>query len=385
VIEHVKRPLPLAAAACLLSLVALPALGAGASSPSVVAHSSTGPLSASTTLLGFGSGTVGDIFGPQDVTLTNTGTTTDTVTGFTYAGADPDDFVEIDQCGALASGQSCVVQFYFVPGALGPRQATASPVDGSVSPPVITLDGTGTEGYYETTTQGALYTHGDAQGFGGQSGTPLTAPIVGMAATGDGGGYWLVASDGGIFTFGDAGYLGSTGGIRLNKPIVGMAATLDAGGYWLVASDGGIFTFGDAPYLGSTGGIVLNKPIVGMAATPDGGGYWLVASDGGIFTFGDANFYGSTGGIVLNKPVVGMAATPDGGGYWLMAADGGIFTFGDAPFDGSSAGASASSFVGIAGDGPPTLQAFLGVPAVRPDVAALERTRLRGSWPMGRS
>jgi hypothetical protein len=86
----------------------------------------------------------------------------------------------------------------------------------------------------------------------------------------------------------------------LNAPVVGMAATPDGGGYWLVASDGGVFTFGDAGFYGSEGGHPLNKPIVGMAATPDGGGYWLVASDGGIFSFGDASFYGSEGGVPLN-------------------------------------------------------------------------------------
>ena len=135
-----------------------------------------------------------------------------------------------------------------------------------------------------------------------------------------------------------AGYYGSTGGLHLNKPIVGMAATPDGGGYWLVASDGGVFSFGDATFYGSTGGFTLNKPIVGMATTPDGGGYWLVASDGGVFSFGDATFYGSTGSMVLNKPIVGMAATPDGGGYWLVASDGGVFSFGDATFYGSTGG-----------------------------------------------
>ena len=44
-------------------------------------------------------------------------------------------------------------------------------------------------------------------------------------------------------------FYGSTGAIHLNQPIVGMAATPDGGGYWLVASDGGIFTFGDAALL----------------------------------------------------------------------------------------------------------------------------------------
>ena len=60
-----------------------------------------------------------------------------------------------------------------------------------------------------------------------------------------------MASDGGIFSFGDAQFYGSTGDIHLNQPIVGMAATPDGGGYWLVASDGGIFAYGDAAFSGS--------------------------------------------------------------------------------------------------------------------------------------
>ena len=248
-------------------------------------------------------------------------------------------------------------------------------------------------------------------------------------------GYWLVASDGGIFTFGDAGFYGSAGSTALNQPIVGMAATPDGGG--LLA--GGLRrrhlhlrrrrastarraactstspssawpppptaratgswppTAGSSPsatprFYGSTGGIRLNDPIVGMAATPDGKGYWLVASDGGIFTFGDAGFYGSTGGITSTSPssawpppptagatgswrptaasspsatpastarraactstspIVGMAATPDGEGYWLVASDGGIFTFGDAGFYGSAGSLRLNEpIVGMAG------------------------------------
>jgi hypothetical protein len=60
-----------------------------------------------------------------------------------------------------------------------------------------------------------------------------------------------------------------------------------------------------------------------------------------------------------------MAATPSGNGYWLVASDGGIFAYGDAPFDGTTAGTATSSVVAIAGDGPPTLQAYLGIPALR--------------------
>ena len=164
----------------------------------------------------------------------------------------------------------------------------------------------------------------------------LNSPIVGLAATPDGGGYWLAAADGGIFAFGDAGFSGSMGAKALNSPIVGLAATPDGGGYWLAAADGGIFAFGDAGFSGSMGAVALNRPVVGLATTPDGGGYWLVAADGGVFSYGDATFFGSTGALTLNRPIVGLAATPDGRGYWLAAADGGVFTYGDAPYQGSA-------------------------------------------------
>jgi hypothetical protein len=197
-------------------------------------------------------------------------------------------------------------------------------------------------GYWLVASDGGIFSFGDARFHGSTGGLALNQPIVGMAATPDGGGYWLVASDGGIFSFGDARFYGSTGDLALNRPIVGMAATPDGGGYWLVASDGGIFSFGDARFYGSTGGQPLNAPIVGMAPAP-AGGYWLVASDGGIFTFGAAQFYGSTGGRQLNAPIVGMAAGPEGSGYWLVASDGGVFPFGDVQFYGSEGGAALTA------------------------------------------
>jgi hypothetical protein len=137
----------------------------------------------------------------------------------------------------------------------------------------------------------------------------LNAPIEGITAS-QIDTAWMVASDGGVFGVDGAPFYGSMGGRALNAPMVGMAATPDGGGYWLVASDGGIFSFGDAAFDGSMGGLRLNAPVVGVTATPDGGGYWLVASDGGVFSFGDAVFLGSMGGQHLNAPIVGIAAAP---------------------------------------------------------------------------
>ena len=207
-------------------------------------------------------------------------------------------------------------------------------------PSAVTPAGASTpvNAYWLVASDGGIFSFGGAQYHGSTGGTVLNKPVVGMAATHDGGGYWLVASDGGIFNYGDAHFYGSTGSMVLNKPVVGMAATPDGGGYWLVASDGGIFSYGDAHFYGSTGSMHLNQPVVGMAATGNGGGYWLVAADGGIFAYGNAQFYGSTGSMVLNKPIISMLPGPNGLGYFLVASDGGMFSYGDTNFFGSLGG-----------------------------------------------
>jgi hypothetical protein len=76
--------------------------------------------------------------------------------------------------------------------------------------------------------------------------------------------------------------------MHLNEPVVGMAATPDGGGYWLVAADGGIFTFGDATYEGSGATTGVSAPVSGVVATTSGKGYWLLVEDGNVLNFGDA-------------------------------------------------------------------------------------------------
>jgi len=125
-----------------------------------------------------------------------------------------------------------------------------------------------------------------------------------------------------VFAFGDAGYFGNVPellGVPAPTPIVGIAATPDGGGYWIVQNDGAVSRFGDAGFFGSTltTGVVPSSPVVGLVPTPDAKGYWLVASDGGVFTFGDAGYFGSlpaelaTGGVTPASPVsvVGLAFT----------------------------------------------------------------------------
>ena len=87
------------------------------------------------------------------------------------------------------------------------------------------------------------------------SGSPIPAAL----------GYRLAAADGGVFAFGPAPFEGAAGGQHLNAPVVGMAATPDGGGYWLVAADRGVFSFGDAGYFGSKGGQHLNAPVVAVS------------------------------------------------------------------------------------------------------------------------
>ena len=59
---------------------------------------------------------------------------------------------------------------------------------------------------------------------------PLERLAVGIAATASGRGYWMGSSDGGVFSFGDAGFFGSMGGQQLQYPVTAITATPDGGG-----------------------------------------------------------------------------------------------------------------------------------------------------------
>ena len=264
------------------------------------------------------------------VTADANGTIGITVAGYQAGGSQVLHFEVAGTNGALANEAGAWPVFHHDSQLTG-NAGTPGPV---INVPCTAPAG-GPNGYYETGSDGGIFTFGNVPFCGSTGAITLNKPVVGMAATPSGGGYWTVASDGGIFSFGNAGFHGSEGGVRLNSPIVGMASTPSGNGYWLVAADGGIFSFGDATFHGSEGGVRLNSPIVGMASTPSGNGYWMVAADGGVFSFGDAGYHGSEGGVRLNQPVVAMAPDAATGGYWLIAADGGVFSFA-APYFGST-------------------------------------------------
>ena len=195
-------------------------------------------------------------------------------------------------------------------------------------------------GYWLASADGRVFGFGDAPVLGSpadlQASARPTSPVVAIAATTTGGGYWVATAAGGVYAFGDANFYGSAAGPSLPSRIVTMAATPNGGGYWLTSAAGGVYAYGNAPFAGAAATLPLVRPIVSMAPTRSGRGYWLTAGDGGVFSYGDAAFYGSTGGIRLNQPIVGMTASLNGRGYWFVAADGGVFSFGDAPFRGST-------------------------------------------------
>ncbi len=205
-------------------------------------------------------------------------------------------------------------------------------------------------GYWLVGRDGGVFSYGVARYYGSVPGLPAssrpTAPVVDLVPSADGQGYWEVTAAGDVYSFGDAGFYGSAGNLTLSKPIVGMAVTPGGGGYWLVASDGGVFSYGDASYFGSVPGLPASQrpsaPVVGLVPNAGGQGYWEVTSAGDIYSFGSAPFYGSAGNLTLAQPIVSMAAVPGGGGYWLVARDGGVFSYGEASYYGSVPGLPAS-------------------------------------------
>ncbi len=126
------------------------------------------------------------------------------------------------------------------------------------------------------TSDGCIAAGFAATNFNGNLTLRTLAEQLSLPAAGNQG-ILLAGSDGGISALGTATSHGSMGGSHLNAPIVGMAATPDGGGYWLVASDGGIFSFGNATFDGSMGGSRPQRPHRGHGRHPR---WWRLLAGG---------------------------------------------------------------------------------------------------------
>ncbi len=119
-------------------------------SPKTVSLSGTattgGPVvTLSTTSLSFGNQPLGATSAPQNLTLTNTGNFSLSITGIAITGTNPGDFAQTNDCGTtVAAGASCTFSVTFTPTALGNRSSTINITDNATgSPQQVTLAGTG--------------------------------------------------------------------------------------------------------------------------------------------------------------------------------------------------------------------------------------------------
>ena len=99
----------------------------------------------STTSLAFQTQPVGVASQSQYVSLTNTGTSALTITGFTVTGANASSFVFQNSCGtSVAAGASCTIHGHFAPTALGSMTASLGITESTGGAPLtIALTGTG--------------------------------------------------------------------------------------------------------------------------------------------------------------------------------------------------------------------------------------------------
>lgn len=95
--------------------------------------------------LSFGNQVVGTTSSAQNVTLTNTGNASLSISSVTIGGVNAGDFAQTNNCGSsVAAGANCSFSVSFTPGATGSRSATLTISDNAAgSPQTTALSGTG--------------------------------------------------------------------------------------------------------------------------------------------------------------------------------------------------------------------------------------------------
>src|ERR1039458_10104250 len=98
------------------------------------------------------------------------------------------------------------------------------------------------KGYWIATKSGAVQSFGQARTYPGK--VPKGSVITAIASPLDGKGYWLLRAHRGapasapVCAFGGTSPQGSVSSKPLSAPLVGLAATPGGDGYWLVAANG---------------------------------------------------------------------------------------------------------------------------------------------------
>jgi sugar lactone lactonase YvrE len=111
-----------------------------------IALSGAAPVATvSATMLAFGPQQAQTVSAPQQVTLTNTGSATLTITNIAVAGTNSSAFVFPNPCGSsLAAGANCTIAGHFTPAGPGPTAVTLTISDNAAgSPQVVFLNGVG--------------------------------------------------------------------------------------------------------------------------------------------------------------------------------------------------------------------------------------------------
>ena len=133
----------------------------------------------SPTSLTFASQLVGTTSSPQNVTLTNTGTASLSITKIGLTGANGKDYAQTNNCGkTVAAGASCTVTVTFTPTAKGTRTANVGVTDNAAgSPQTVSLTGTGLAPFVKLTPTSLTFS-------GQQVGTTSASQKVTLKNTG---------------------------------------------------------------------------------------------------------------------------------------------------------------------------------------------------------
>jgi methionine-rich copper-binding protein CopC len=120
-----------------------------ANSPQTASLAGTGTtatVSLAPASVSFGNQQVGTTSGAQALTLSNSTSSTLTISSIAFTGTNSGDFSQTNTCGSsLAAGSSCTISVTFTPAATGARTATLAVTDNaSGSPQTASLSGTGT-------------------------------------------------------------------------------------------------------------------------------------------------------------------------------------------------------------------------------------------------